>query len=225
MTKIVALNKFLLAIAFLFVPINSVVAQRVSPSPIVLPSNSTETKITLVSPATNIDYLPLKNLLAAQKWRQANDETRRLMLQAAKRDQQGWLTSEDIAQMPCWDLKTVNDLWKEYSNGHFGFSVQYAIFVDTGNKPGRLMAPDAYDKFGSQIGWRQNNEWVLFKENLDYSLSAPIGHLPNPRDEYQINGGRLEYTNLTKRISDCKIVTSPVQSSPRPLPSNKIPKK
>lgn len=220
MTQILVINKFLLAIALLLIPINNAFAQSATPSP-----DSTVTPTNLISPESSINYVPLKNLLTAQKWRQSNDETRRLMLQAAKRDKQGWLTAEDIANIPCWDLKTIDSLWKESSNGRFGFSVQYPIFVNTGNKPGRLMAPDAYDKFGSQIGWRQNNEWVLFKENLDYSLDAPIGHLPNPRDEYQINGGRLEYTNLTKRMSDCKIVAPLVQPSPRPLPSKISPKK
>jgi len=220
MTNILAINKFLLAIAVLLIPINSAFAQLAAPSPA-----STETTTSLVSPDSKINYLPLKNLLAAKKWRESNDETRRLILQAANRDKQGWLTVEDINNIPCWDLKTIDDLWKEASNGRFGFSVQYPIFVDTGNKPGRLMAPDAYDKFGSQVGWRQNNEWVLFKENLNYSLDAPIGHLPNPRDEYQINGGRLEYTNLTKRIADCKIVAAPVQAMPKFSPSKIPPRK
>jgi hypothetical protein len=220
MTKILAINKFLLAIAVLLIPVNSAFAQLAAPSP-----TSTEMTTSLVSPDSKIDYLPLKNLLAAKKWRESNDETRRLMLQAVNRDKQGWLTVEDINNIPCWDLKTIDDLWKQASNGRFGFSVQYPIFVDTGNKPGRLMAPDAYDKFGTQVGWRQNNEWILFKENLNYSLDAPIGHLPNPRDEYQINGGRLEYTNLTKRIADCKIVAAPVQAMPKFSPSKILPKK
>lgn len=220
MTKILAINKFLLAIAVLLIPMNSAFAQLATPN-----RASTETTTSLVSPESKIDYLPLKNLLAAKKWRQSNDETRRLMLQAANRDKQGWLTAEDINNIPCWDLKTIDDLWKQASNGRFGFSVQYPIFVNTGNKPGRLMAPDAYDKFGTQVGWRQNNEWVLFKENLNYSLDAPIGHLPNPRDEYQINGGRLEYTNLTKRIADCKIVTASVQTTPKFSPSKILPRK
>jgi len=220
MTKIVAINKFLFVIFLLFIPVNSAFAQLAKPSP-----NSAETAANLVSPETRIDYLPLKNLLAAQQWRQANDETRRLMLRAADREKQGWLTADDIDKIPCWDLRTMDELWKENSNGHFSFSVQYPIFVNTGNKPGRLMAPEAFDKFGNQVGWRKNNEWILFKENLTYSLDAPIGHLPNPRDEYQINGGRLEYTNLTKRMSDCKIVAPPVQPFSRPSPPMVSPKK
>lgn len=222
MTNIAAINQCLLAIALLLVPVNSVLAQRDSPSPSPTPtSDTTATATNLISPETRINYLPLQNLLAAQKWRQANDETRRLMLQAAQREQQGWLTTADINKIPCWDLQTIDNLWKRYSGGRFGFSVQYPIFINTGNKPGRLMAPDAYDRFGNQVGWRQNNEWILFKQGLNFSLDAPVGHLPNPRDEYQINGGRLEYTNLTKRISDCKIASAPAIAKPSPNPVKK----
>lgn len=233
MTKFVAINPFLLAIALLLFPINSVFAQLDSSSP--SSSETTATPTNLISPETRINYLSLQKLLAAQQWRQANDETRRLMLQAAQREQQGWLTTADIDKIPCWDLRTIDNLWKQYSGDRFGFSVQYPIFINTGNKPGRLMAPDAYDRFGNQVGWRQNNEWILFKQGLNFSLDAPIGHLPNPRDEYQINGGRLEFTNLTKRLIDCKIVANPAPAQPSPnsvkkstnqsLPSGIAPKK
>jgi hypothetical protein len=184
----------------------------------------------LISPTTGIDYTPLQKHLQAQQWQAANDLTRILMLRAAQRDRQGWFTAEDIQQLPCWDLQTIDNLWKTYSDGRFGFSVQYGIFVSTGNRPGRLMMPEAYDKFGDQVGWRKDNQWIIFKQGLDYRLNAPRGHLPNPRDEYQINGGRLEYTNLTKRLSDCQIVTIPsltpspnpqVSPSPKPSPSPK----
>lgn len=233
MTNFVAINPFLLAIALLLFPINSVFAQldASSPSSSATPANPTN----LISPETRINYLPLQKLLAANQWRKANDETRRLMLQAAQREQQGWLTTADIDKIPCWDLQTIDNLWKQSSGGRFGFSVQYPIFINTGNKPGRLMAPDAYDRFGNQVGWRQNNEWILFKQGLNFSLDAPIGHLPNPRDEYQINGGRLEYTNLTRRLGDCKIVSMPTPVKPsanpvkktttNPLPSGMAPKK
>jgi hypothetical protein len=157
----------------------------------------------LVSPQTKLDYAPLKTALAAQKFDQANEITRRLLLAAAQRTAQGWLTVESINQVPCWDLKLMDDLWQQYSNNRFGFSVQYKIFQETGNRPGRLMSPENYDKFGDRLGWRKDGQWVIFKKNLDFSANAPVGHLPSPRDEYQINGGRLEYTALMGRIQTC----------------------
>jgi hypothetical protein len=135
-----------------------------------------------------------------------------LILKAVNRQTQGWLTVEQIDQLACWDLQTIDRLWKNYSQGRFGFSVQFPIFIETGNKPGNLISVENYEKFGDRVGWRKDGTWIIFRENLTYNLSAPLGHLPAVRPEYQITGGRLNYTALTKRMVDCNLVTPP--SSP-----------
>ncbi len=164
--------------------------------------------LVLISSSSQLDYTPLQQALAAQDFQRANDITKRLLLNAGGRASQGWLTSQAIETLPCEDLKIIDSLWKSYSDSRFGFSVQYAMFVETGNRPGRLMAPEAYDKFGEKVGWRKDNQWTIFKQNLNYSPNAPVGHLPNPRDEYQISGGRLEYTGLMGRLQACKLSPS-----------------
>ncbi|MGB5592892.1 MAG: GUN4 domain-containing protein, partial [Crocosphaera sp.] len=153
------------------------------------------------------DYTPLENNLKRKQWLEANETTISLMLQAVNRDQQGWIPREDVEKLSCWDLKTIDELWKQYSNGKFGFTVQFPIFVATGNRPGRLVDTEAYDNFGSQVGWREDGQWVAFKYSLNYTLDAPVGHLPNPRPEYQITGGRLNYTALSQRLVECGLVT------------------
>jgi hypothetical protein len=200
------MKKLLLALIFSLFPLHAINAQV-----------STEKQPSLISPETNINYQPLQKLLERQQWREANEKTSELMLKAANRDQQGWLPTDDILKFACWDLKTVDQLWQEYSNGRFGFSPQLAIFLKTGNRPGRLMAIDAYEKFGDTVGWRApsptaaNNrqDWIIFKENLDYSLDAPVGHLPQLRQAYNLTGNRLQFTTLTKRLIECNIGTSP----------------
>ncbi len=161
-------------------------------------------RVSLVSPATQIDYSTLQKDLAEGDFQEANETTRRLLYEAAGRSRQGWLTTDSIAKLACADLTIMDDLWRQYSNNRFGFSPQYNIFTETGNRPGRLMSPDAYDKFGDAVGWRKNGEWIIFKQNLDYSPDALPGHLPNPREEYRINGGRLEYTMLMGRFQACQ---------------------
>lgn len=160
---------------------------------------------TLISPETGVDYNQLEELLADEKWREANDKTLELILQAAGRDAQGWLSQDDLETIACWDLKTIDKLWKYHSNGHFGFSVQVPIFIETGNKPGKLFNEQAYQDFGMRVGWRDEDDWVAFKQNLNYSLDAPDGHLPFLRDEYEINGARLKYVFLAQRIVECGI--------------------
>ncbi len=70
-----------------------------------------------LSSAVNIDYSHLRDLLAAENWQEADAETKALMLQAANREQVGWLTGEDYKKFPPTDLGTINQLWVKYSNG------------------------------------------------------------------------------------------------------------
>lgn len=158
-----------------------------------------------ISPETNIDYTNLQKLLESKQWRKANDETRNLILEATGRKAIGWITADDLKKIPCWDLKKIDDLWYKYSDGRFGFRVQLPIYIDTGNRPGKLIADEAYNKFGDRIGWRKDNDWIIFIENLNFTEDAPIGHLPNPRPEYSITGGRLAYSVLAERMVKCNI--------------------
>ena len=156
------------------------------------------------APKVELNFQPLETALAAQQFHQANEVTRRLLLAATNRTRQGWLTTDTIEQISCDNLKKIDELWLKYSDSRFGFTPQFEAFLATGNRPGRLMSPESYDKFGDRIGWRKDNQWVIFKKNLDFSINAPAGHLPSPRDEYQINGGRLEYTALMGRFQACQ---------------------
>lgn len=159
----------------------------------------------LISPETKIDYSKLEKLLENRQWRRANDETMNLILLATGRSAIGWIPPDDLKKIPCWDLKKIDDLWYKYSQGRFGFRVQLPIYLDTGNRPGKLIADDAYNRFGDRIGWRQNNDWIIFRENLNFTDKAPIGHLPNPRAEYSLTGGRLDYSVLAERMVKCNI--------------------
>jgi hypothetical protein len=182
-------------------------------SVLVLAQETPNNSSSLVSPDTGIDYTPLQNELKRKQWLEANETTTSLIFKSVNRDRQGWISREDVEKLSCWDLKTMDELWKQSSDGKFGFTVQFPIFIETGNKPGRLVDSDAYDNFGSKIGWRestqdgQNQQWIAFKYSLNYTLDAPVGHLPNPRPEYQITGGRLNYTALAQRLVDCGLVT------------------
>lgn len=172
----------------------------------VLGQETPDNPSSLLSPETGVDYTPLQENLQRQQWLQANETTTTLMLQSANREQQGWIPQDEVKSIACWDLRTIDNLWKQYSGGRFGFTVQFPIFVETGNRPGRLVDTEAYDNFGTRIGWRKDGQWIQFKYSLDYSLDAPVGHLPNPRPEYQITGGRLNYTALTQRMVECGLV-------------------
>jgi len=162
------------------------------PKPVVLPSpkaspqpaqKSFETPLpkpappetTRVVSAVGMDYTNLRNLLAAQKWKEADEETARVMLKVAGREKEGWLNTESIDNFPCEDLRTIDQLWVKYSNGRFGFSVQKRIYQSLGGTSS--YDERVWEKFGDKVGWRKNNKWLCYYE-LSFLEKAPEAHLP-----------------------------------------------
>ncbi len=123
-----------------------------------------------------INYTKLRDLLATQKWEEANEETRQKMLEVMGQQERGYLDNQDIEKFPCKDLRTINDLWVYYSNKCFGLSVQKRIWIEEGGKPG-VYDHKAYEKFCDRVGWRVNNNWKVYSD-LNFTSNAPLGHLP-----------------------------------------------
>jgi hypothetical protein len=118
----------------------------------------------------------LNALLATHQWKLADEMTSQLLLKLAHRQTVGSLTVEDIGRFPCSDLLAIDHLWMQHSHGRFGFSVQGVIWQRLGGKPNtdwRL-----WYRFGQHVGWFFRGSW-LGREDLNFSLSAPIGHLPS----------------------------------------------
>ncbi|MFM6200403.1 MAG: GUN4 domain-containing protein, partial [Dolichospermum sp.] len=67
-----------------------------------------------------MDYRKLRDYLAQGKWKEADEETRRVMLAVAKREKEGWLDDKSIDNFHCADLRTIDQLWVKYSDGKFG---------------------------------------------------------------------------------------------------------
>ncbi|UJS06209.1 serine/threonine-protein kinase [Cylindrospermopsis raciborskii] len=149
------------------------------------------------SPATTARYTKLENLLKAQSFPEANDETNRIMLEIANRQNEDWLTTEDAEKFPCEELRTIDHLWLKYSQGKFGISVQQDIYQNLGGT--KKLDLNVWRSFGERVGWRINNQW-LKHSNLNFSLSAPDGHLPVIGE---IGFGRWS-GNLLPPISECK---------------------
>ena len=124
-----------------------------------------------------MDYSKLHDLLKAEKWKKADEETARVMLAVAKREERGWLRDEDIDNFPCADLRTIDKLWVKYSNGRFGFSVQKRIYQSLGGT--REYNREIWGKFGDKVGWRKEgclgNRILL---DITFDIRAPEGHLP-----------------------------------------------
>lgn len=140
----------------------------------------TEPKVTVeedLSSEKGVNYIRLRDLLKVNKWRDADYETYLMMLQAVGRQKGDWIRSEELANFPLTDLRTVNQLWMKYSNGHFGFSVQKRIYESIGGHLDGEYDYQTLEKFGDRVQWRINSSWITYN-SLIFSLNAPEGYLP-----------------------------------------------
>jgi uncharacterized caspase-like protein len=124
--------------------------------------------------AVKADYTKLRDLLAAEKWKDADKETASIMCKVAGREQEDRLYREHIKDFPCQDLNTIDKLWIKYSKGHFGFSVQRRIWEELGAKTDY----ETECRLGDRVGWRKNSEWLKYS-CLKSTLNATAGHLPS----------------------------------------------
>lgn len=83
----------------------------------------------IFSSAVGIDYTKLDRLLSEGDWQQANQETWDLLCQALSKNKGSYLSVEEIKRLPCQDLHTIDRLWKQHSQGRFGFSVQQQAYT------------------------------------------------------------------------------------------------
>ncbi len=116
------------------------------------------------------DYNLLRKFLFNQSWKEADIETRRLMLKIAgvegRRDI--LLTKSDIQQFPCTELQEIDQLWVKESQGKFGFSVIKRIYKSVNCD---------YYYLADYVGWRNGENWLNYNQ-VNFTLDAPTGHLP-----------------------------------------------
>ncbi|KAB2622925.1 tetrapyrrole-binding protein [Pyrus ussuriensis x Pyrus communis] len=134
------------------------------------PSSSTQ--------ATSFDLL--EQHLSAQNFREADEETRRLLIvlageQAQKR---GYVFFSEVQFISEADLQAIDALWRQHSNNKFGYSVQKKIYDKVG---------DDFTKFFIKVGWMKKLDTEVLQYNYrafpgefiwELNESTPEGHLP-----------------------------------------------
>jgi hypothetical protein len=154
-----------------------------------------------------MDYSKLHDLLKAGKWKEADEETARVMLAVAKREEEGWLNNEHIDNFPCADLRTIDQLWVKYSNGRFGFSVQKRIYQGLGGM--KEYNYEIWEKFGDKVGWRKGGSWLDRgdRDTIIFDKKAPEGHLPVVWGfGWCVRGWEMRCeSSLSSRLVDCNL--------------------
>ncbi|MGF1542350.1 MAG: GUN4 domain-containing protein [Pleurocapsa sp.] len=141
--------------------------------------------ITLISQATGIDYTSLRDLLKAKKWEEADRQTYqlidRIIKTAKNKNQRMFIELKTIAEFSCNDIRTIDALWKKYSDNKFGFSPQQQVW-QTVNQNGDF-STQTWRQFATEVGWKTgdvaSSSGYLLYEQLNFDpAEAPVGHLP-----------------------------------------------
>jgi hypothetical protein len=91
----------------------------------------------------------------------------------------------NFTALSCQDLKRIDQKWLIISNNKFGFSPQYKIWQAI--KKVEQDPAKRSKMLGDRLGWTRQQplteeEYIspnwLYSDELDYSLKAPVGHLP-----------------------------------------------
>ncbi|MFN6036437.1 MAG: GUN4 domain-containing protein, partial [Dolichospermum sp.] len=168
------------------------------------PTNSQATDD--LSSDTAVDYRKLRDLLAAGNWKQADYETYLVMLHAVGRPEGDWIRKEELLNLPCQDLSTIDNLWVKYSTGKFGFSVQKRIYLQCGGKPDGEYYKEAWVNFANRVGWSSVGVWEIEYGMVLWNGIKPSGHLPvlEASASGASRGGR-HLGDLFSRIQTCKL--------------------
>jgi GUN4-like len=172
-----------------------------------------------ITTKSGIYYSQLRHILSEKKWKEADEETSKILLNLANQYRKDLgleqteeqtldelcLSSDYINYFPCEDLRIIDKLWLTYSNSHFGFSTQTCIWqsITQTRKDANLNCRD----FVERVGWFINENWCN-DEKIIYEIDAPIGHLPFaftklfPITEVENWGG---WYNLYHRLQTCEL--------------------
>lgn len=146
----------------------------------------------------NIDYTQLRDLLTQHKWKEADIETTKLMLQVMGKNYWNEVYKEDIKNFSCEALQTIDQLWREYSHGYFGFSVQQTIWCEVGGQ----VDYETEKRLGDRLGWRKEGNWLDYEQlTFELSLTTPMGHLPvkwlhYDQDTFDLSPSSMEHFSM-----------------------------
>nr|YP_010619777.1 hypothetical protein PNW48_pgp181 [Symphyocladia marchantioides]WAX03790.1 hypothetical protein [Symphyocladia marchantioides] len=117
-------------------------------------------------------YQKLQNLLINKKFKEADQLTQTCLCEIVEintKNKKSWLYFTDIQFVPKEDLFILDLLWKIYSKGKFGFSVQKKIWVNNNKK---------WDKLWEKIQWLKEGVMKRYPQEFMWTIDAPEGHLP-----------------------------------------------
>ena len=144
----------------------------------------------------NFDNLQL-NLLE-QNFEEADRLTSSILRELAGKvaEKRGYVFYSEVKNMSGKDLETIDRLWKIYSQGKFGFSIQAKLLKSVGKR---------YDLLWPRIGWKKDGIWTRYPSAFSWSLDAPDGHMPliNQLRGVRLMDSILRHPSIALRHDNC----------------------
>jgi len=152
--------------------------------------------LTYTEKEINFDKLQL-NLLE-QNFEEADRLTSSILRELAGKvaEKRGYVFYSEVKNMPGKDLETLDRLWKIYSQGKFGFSIQAKLLKSVGKR---------YDLLWPRIGWKKDGIWTRYPSAFSWSLDAPDGHMPlvNQLRGVRLMDSILRHPSIALRHDNC----------------------
>ena len=152
--------------------------------------------LTYTEKEINFDKLQL-NLLE-QNFEEADRLTSSILRELAGKvaEKRGCVFYSEVKNMPGKDLETLDRLWKIYSQGKFGFSIQAKLLKSVGKR---------YDLLWPRIGWKKDGIWTRYPSAFSWSLDAPDGHMPlvNQLRGVRLMDSILRHPSIALRHDNC----------------------
>ena len=152
--------------------------------------------LTYTERGINFDQLQL-NLLE-QKFEEADRLTSSILRELAGKvaEKRGYVFYSEVKTMSGKDLQTIDRLWKIYSQGKFGFSIQAKLLKSVGKR---------YELLWPRIGWKKDGIWTRYPSAFSWSLNAPDGHMPlvNQLRGVRLMDSILRHPSIALRHDNC----------------------
>ena len=152
--------------------------------------------LTYTEKEINFDKLQL-NLLE-QNFEEADRLTSSILRELAGKvaEKRGYVFYSEVKNMPGKDLETLDRLWKIYSQGKFGFSIQAKLLKSVGKR---------YELLWPRIGWKKDGIWTRYPSAFSWSLDAPDGHMPlvNQLRGVRLMDSILRHPSIALRHDNC----------------------
>ena len=118
-----------------------------------------------------LDYGLLHALLRSEYFEEADSFTSSTLRKLAGKRAvtRGYVYFSEVKAIPGDDLITLDRLWRAFSQGRFGFSVQAKLLNSLGGR---------YDRLWPRIGWKESGVWTRYPNAFNWSIEAKEGHMP-----------------------------------------------